>query len=154
MSYLSSINIKSETVSCSGVSDSLQRHGQQPPRLLCPRDSPGKNTGVGCHALLQGIFADKGWNLHLLHCRQILYHLSYQGIMSTLFQFFNILIGTSLLVVVKTLPSNAGAASSIPVAGAKIPHASQPKNQNIKQKEYWNKCNKVFKSGPHQKKRT
>ena len=27
-----------------------------PFRLLCPRDSPGKNTGVGCHALLQGIF--------------------------------------------------------------------------------------------------
>ena len=30
-------------------------HGLQPARLLCPRDSPGKSTGVGCHALLQGI---------------------------------------------------------------------------------------------------
>ena len=29
-------------------------------------DSPGKNTGVGCHALLQGIFLTQGWNLHLL----------------------------------------------------------------------------------------
>ena len=28
-------------------------------------DSPGKNTGVGCHALLQGIFLTQGWNLHL-----------------------------------------------------------------------------------------
>ena len=34
----------------------LQPHGLQPARLLCPWDSPGKNTGVGCQALLQGIF--------------------------------------------------------------------------------------------------
>ena len=34
------------------VSDSLQLHGLQPARLLYPWDSPGKNTGVGCHALL------------------------------------------------------------------------------------------------------
>ena len=40
-----------------------------------------KNTGVVCHALLQGIFLTQGWNLSLLHCRQILYHLSHQGIM-------------------------------------------------------------------------
>ena len=40
-------------------------------------DSPGKNTGVGCLSLLQGIFPTQGSNLHLLqllHCRQILYH--------------------------------------------------------------------------------
>ena len=42
-------------------------------------DSPGKNTGVGCHALLQGIFATQGSNLGLLHHRQILYHLRHQG---------------------------------------------------------------------------
>ena len=35
-------------------------------RLLCPCDSPGKNTGVDCHALLQGIFPTQGSNLHLL----------------------------------------------------------------------------------------
>ena len=40
--------------------------GLQPTRLLCPWDSPGKNTGVGCHFLLQGIFPTQGWNLHLL----------------------------------------------------------------------------------------
>ena len=34
-------------------------------------DSPGKNTGVGCHALLQGIFPVQGWNPGLPHCRQI-----------------------------------------------------------------------------------
>ena len=39
-------------------------------------DSPGKNTGVGCHSLLQGIFPTQGSNLGLLHCMQILYHLS------------------------------------------------------------------------------
>ena len=41
-------------------------------------DSPGKNTGVGCHALLQGIFPTKGSNPGLPHCRQILYCLSHQ----------------------------------------------------------------------------
>ena len=41
---------------------------------------------------------------------------------------------------------------SIPGQGAKIPHASWPKNQNIKQKQYCNKFNKDFKNGPHQKK--
>ena len=42
-------------------------------------DSPGKNPGAGCHALLQGIFATQGSNPGLLHCRQILYCLSHQG---------------------------------------------------------------------------
>ena len=37
-----------------------------------------KNTGVGCHALLQGIFLTQELNLGLLHCRQILYRLSYE----------------------------------------------------------------------------
>ena len=66
----------SKCVIHSVLSDSLQPHGLQPARLLCPWDSPGKNTGVGCHALLQGIFPTQGWNpglLHLLLCRWILY---------------------------------------------------------------------------------
>ena len=41
-------------------------------------DSPGSNTGVNSHALLQGIFPTQGSNPHLLHCRWILYHLSHQ----------------------------------------------------------------------------
>ena len=41
-------------------------------------DSPGKNTGVGCHVLLQGIFPTQGLNPGLPLCRQILYHLSHQ----------------------------------------------------------------------------
>ena len=52
----------------------LQLHGPQNARLLCLWDSPGKNTGVGFHALLQGIFPTQGSNVYLLHCRQILYH--------------------------------------------------------------------------------
>ena len=53
-------------VSHSVMADSLRPHRLQPARLLCPWDSPGKNTGVGCHALLQGIFPG------LPHCRQSL----------------------------------------------------------------------------------
>ena len=48
-------------------------------RLLCLWNSPGQNTGVGSHFLLQGIFPIQGLNPGLLHCRQILYHLSHQG---------------------------------------------------------------------------
>ena len=43
-------------------------------------DSPGKNTGVGCHALLQGIFPTQGLNPGLQHCRWILYCLSHNGL--------------------------------------------------------------------------
>ena len=49
-----------------------------PSRLLCPWDFPGKNTKVGCHFLLQRISLTQGSNSDLLHCRQILYHLSHQ----------------------------------------------------------------------------
>ena len=40
--------------------------------VLCPRGSPGKNTGVGCHFLLQGIFPTPGIKPSLLYCRQLL----------------------------------------------------------------------------------
>ena len=49
------------------TSGSLWPHGLKPARLLCPWDSPGKNTGMGCHALLQGIFLTQGLSLPLLH---------------------------------------------------------------------------------------
>ena len=45
---------------------SLWLHGLKPTRLLCPWGSPGKDTGVGCHFLLQGIFLTQGSNLRLL----------------------------------------------------------------------------------------
>ena len=56
------------------MSDSLQPHG-----LYSPWNSPGQNTGVGSLFLLQGIFPIQGSNPGLLHCRQMLYQLSYQG---------------------------------------------------------------------------
>ena len=48
------------------VSDSLRPHRLQPTRLLSPWDSPGKNTEVGCHFLLQRIFWTQGQNLHFV----------------------------------------------------------------------------------------
>ena len=61
------------------MSNSLRPHGLQPTRFLCPWDFLGKNTGVGCHFLLQEIFPTQGLNPGLPHCRQMLYHLSHQG---------------------------------------------------------------------------
>ena len=46
-----------------------------PPGSSVHGDSPGKNSGVGCHALLQGIFPTQGSNPGLPHCQLILYHL-------------------------------------------------------------------------------
>ena len=59
------------------VSDSLRSHGLWPSRPLCSWDSLGKNTGVGSHSRLQGIFPTQ--ELNPLHFRQILCHLSHQG---------------------------------------------------------------------------
>ena len=59
------------------MSDSLQPHG-----LYSPWNSPGQNTRVGSHSLLQQIFPTQESNWGLLHCRQILYQLSYQLVSS------------------------------------------------------------------------
>ena len=60
------------------ISDSLQPYELLPARLFSPWNSPGKNPGVSSHSLLQWIFLTQGLNPSLLHCRQILYHLSRQ----------------------------------------------------------------------------
>ena len=60
--------------SCSVKSNLLRPHG-----LYSPWNSPGQNTGVGSHFLLQGVFPTQGSNSGLSHCRQILYHMSHQG---------------------------------------------------------------------------
>ena len=54
-------------LSRSDVSDSLRPYELKPARFLCPWDFPGKNTEVGCHFLLQGIFPTQGSILSLLH---------------------------------------------------------------------------------------
>ena len=56
----------------------LQPQELYPTRLLCPLGSPGKSTGAGSHAVLQGIFPTQGSNPGLLHCRWTFYHLSHQ----------------------------------------------------------------------------
>ena len=52
------------------------------PRVCSPWDSPGRNTGMGCHSLLQGIYPSQALNPGLLHCRQILYHVRHKGSLS------------------------------------------------------------------------
>ena len=66
------------------VSHSVTFNSLWPPRTVAHQaplwNSPGKNTGVYSHSLLQGIFPTQGSNLDLLlHCRQFLYHLSHEG---------------------------------------------------------------------------
>ena len=62
--------------SCLTVCDSMD---YSPPGFSVHGDSPGKNTGVGCHALLQGIFLTQRSDSGLLQCRRILYQVSYPG---------------------------------------------------------------------------
>ena len=62
--------------SCLTLCDSMDCN---PPGSFVHGDSPGKNTGMGCYVLLQGIFWTQGLNPGPLHCRWILYHLSHQG---------------------------------------------------------------------------
>ena len=62
--------------SCLTLCDSMEL---QSARLLCPWNSPSRNTEVGSHSLFQGIFPTQGSNPGLLHCRQIVYHLSHHG---------------------------------------------------------------------------
>ena len=60
------------TQSCPALCDPMNC---SPPGSSVHWDSPGKNTGVGCHSLLQEIFPTQGLNPGLLHCRKILNHL-------------------------------------------------------------------------------
>ena len=60
---------------CPTVCDSMDC---SPPGSSVHGDSPGKNTGMGCHALLQEIFPTQESNPGLQHCRRIRYHLSHQ----------------------------------------------------------------------------
>ena len=73
------------------LSHSLQPHGLWPTRLLCWWDFPDKNTGVGCHSLLQEIFPTQGLNLHFLHWHidsLPLHHLGTASAIKTGFFFF------------------------------------------------------------------
>ena len=84
LSYLSWIIHSSaqnvHVLCCSVMSDSLLPRDCNPPGSSVHGDSPGKTTGVDCHALPQWIFPIQGSNLGLPHCRQILYHLNHQEV--------------------------------------------------------------------------
>ena len=67
------------SVRCSVVFDSLQPHRLYSAMLLCPWNSPGKNTGAGSHSLLLRDFPNLGIEPWCLQCRKILYCLSHQG---------------------------------------------------------------------------
>ena len=64
------------TQSCSTLCDPMECNL---PGTSVHGDSSGKNTRMGCHALLQGIFPIQGSNPGIQHCRWILYHLSHEG---------------------------------------------------------------------------
>ena len=72
-------------------------HGLEPTRLLCPWDFPGKNAGVGCHFLLQGIVSAQGSNPCLLHWQVGSLPLSY-----------SVFRTCRVALVVKNPPANAG----------------------------------------------
>ena len=109
------------------MSDSLRPHRLQPTKLLCPWNSPGKDTGLGIHSLLQRIFPTQGSNWSLLHFRKILYLLSHQGnpIYHATFLLSRGEITVSYIYI-GVLPRgsvgkvsilNAGDVSSIPISG-------------------------------------
>ena len=66
-------------LSCAGIPTFCDPRDCSPPGSSVHGDSPGKNTRVGCHALLQGIFPTQGSNPGLPHCGWILYPLSHKG---------------------------------------------------------------------------
>ena len=82
------------SVSCSDAQlcPTLWDHGLQPAGLLCPWDSPGKNTGAGCHLLLQGIFMNRGSNQSLLPL------LHWQGDTLPLFHLCDVFLHLFILV--------------------------------------------------------
>ena len=79
---------KCESVNSSVMSGSCNPM-EEPASLLCPWNSPNKNTGMGNHPLLQGIFLNQELNPGPLPYRQILYCLSHQGSPRRIFMLFS-----------------------------------------------------------------
>ena len=79
----------------------MQPFGLQPIRLLCPWDFVGKNTGVGSLCFLQGNFLTQESNWGFLHCRWILYQLSYQGSPDCTVEVTNRFKGLDLIACLK-----------------------------------------------------
>ena len=101
------------------MSNSLQPPGLQPSRFLCPWDSPGKNTGAGCHFLLQGIFLIQASNpclLCLLHLQAGSLPLCHLGSPISPFCIVEISVHTKVSLVAQMVESAfcAGDSGSIP----------------------------------------
>ena len=115
------IHYGSGNISCSVVSNSLQPHGLQPTRFLCPWNSPGQNTGVGCHSLLQGIFPTQGSKPGFMHCSQIHYYLSHWGSpYENIHSFLNMLLAIGSASLYFSLLQNLAAQTSIHVSTNRI----------------------------------
>ena len=95
-----------------------------PPGFSVHGDSPGKDTGVGCYALLQGIFPTQGSNPSLPHCRRILYYLSHQGSLQR----------CVVVVVVGGLVAKSGPTLATPWTVA----CQAPLFMGFSRQEYWN----------------
>ena len=105
--------------------NSLRSHGLQPTRLLCPRDFPGKNTGVGCHFLLQGIFPTQWSDPGLLHCQVGSLPLSHLGSPKLHFthEFNRKDLQASCVQNSETVKSVGGSSVSVTPTGTAVAHS-------------------------------
>ena len=93
-------------------------------RLLCPWDFPGKNTGMSCHFLLQGIFLTQELNLHLLHWQADSFPLSHQGSQSMVIWAYNFQAPWFILISVNY--SDLLCQASFPYSSSVNPNLTQP----------------------------
>ena len=94
-------------------------------RLLCPWNSPGKNTGVGGHSLLQGIFPTQGLNPGLPHCKRILYQLSHQGSPNMAWTYIS-KAQFSKAKQLRDMKARDRLAGLVPVMDSKVPAGDSP----------------------------
>ena len=134
-----------------------------PARLLCPWDSPGKNTGVGCRSLLKGIFQTQGSKRGLLHCRWTLHHLSHLKLSSTWNPVYGgvVLRVTGVRVLgVRELPGSVSALSVLGFLRLLYPHPAtlyckegRPQGKPGNRQTSWHsqrRCSAVFLTAPVQ----
>ena len=106
---------------CSVMFDFLRPHRLQPTRLPCPWNFPGKNTGVGYHFLLLGIFLTQGSNSHLLHWQVDFFflplsHLENPWIFIVVSKIHKTLSATvASTIITLTMPSQSANWALIPV---------------------------------------
>ena len=117
------------------------------PWTLCPWNSPGQNTGVGSPSLLQGNFPTQEWDQRLLHCRWILYQLSYQGSPTVDSVFLQKLPrGTCLILCL--FPVHPGEQTRNPHHPHPTPHLLSQRIRLSCQNKQTNKQDRDFPGGP------